>query len=133
MSSLVKLSIENFKQRYLQPDFNPSVRVATTKSKFGLELGGGVAIYVGGKSNGEPVAEDGIIKAGETVQIMFGTIFPSKDNVLLSYNPALAEVANVSLPPVLEPEKQPLSLTFQARKQVDLAKFSYLIRVYLLE
>lgn len=133
MSSLVKLGIENFKQRYLQPDWLPSVQVAVTKSKFGLELGGGTAVYVGGKSNGEPLAEDKVVRAGEVVHIMFGTIFPSKDNVLLSYNPALAEVANVSCPSVLEPEKQALTLTLQARKQFDLGKLSYLLRLYLLE
>lgn len=132
MSSLVKLGIENFKQRYLQPDLLPSVVSSITKSKYGLQLGGGNAIYLGGKSNGEPV-EGGLVKSGETVQIMFGTVFPSKDNMLMSFNAALAEFANVSCPTVLEPERQAVALTFQARKQIDLSKFEWLVRIYLLE
>ena len=91
-------------------------------------LGGGVAVYLGGKDDGEAV--EAKLKPGQTARVvLIADAHPSYD-VLLGYNPELAGKATVGLP-VLMPARvrQDLAITITAIKEVDLSGLPWLVSV----
>lgn len=91
-------------------------------------LGGGHAVFLGGKDDGEVV--EGKLKPGQTARVvLIPEAFPNYD-CILGYNAELAGKASVGLP-VLMPARirQDLAITITAIKEVDLASLPWLVSV----
>ena len=114
MSSIVKLA-PNYKPLNILPEDRQFIR--PTEDNLGILVGGRFTSL-----DGEPLSED-VVKANQIFKVT--PVVPmraTKYNTLVSFNPALAEVATVSCPSILPPGHD-ISLVIRAFKQFEVAEF----------
>ena len=102
--------------------------VGPSKDMMGVEVKALAATLLAGDNQGEEVQE---LKANQLASIK-APVGPRKYNALAGYNPKLAELAEVSMNPVLEDGDQ-LELIIRARKSFKLADLDYVFRMFVIE
>jgi hypothetical protein len=134
MSALIKLSLTSRQANYLHLDAVEGVAPRATASTLGIELvGTPQVIQMGGEKDGQ-VIEGTVVKANQRVRIRLGSISPHKFNTLVVFTPALMQYGTAQGPSFLEPgDKEELVIYFRADRQVDLAEFPWLVRIYMID
>lgn len=83
--------------------------------------------------DGEPI-KDGILKSGQRAKLDLGRISADKYHLMLIPNPELARMAYIGGPILMEPyESERLDYMLKVERGIELAKLSYLFRIYLVD
>lgn len=134
MSALVDVREQTARHAYLGLDLAQGITGKNVARNLGYRLSGINAIYLTGQKAGEPI-EGTVVKAGQSVQLQFGTTSPTRYECLVTYHPQLSQTCMVSTPPIIShgDGAVPLCVTLTAFKQVDLAEFAWFITLHLVD
>lgn len=113
------------KYRYIN---GMSELVGPTKDGMGVQVEAQWAELLTGDSKGELVQD---IKPNQLARISC-EVGPRKFNAMAGYNPALAEVADVSMNPILE-DGDTMELVIKARKAFNITDFPYIFKMWVTE
>ena len=134
MSALVDVREQTARHAYLGLDLAPGIIGKNVARNLGYRLSGINAVYLTGQKAGEPI-EGTVVKAGQSVQLQFGSVHPSRYECLVTYHPQLNQACMVSTPPIIShgDGATPLCVTLTAFKQVDLAEFDWFVTLHLVD
>lgn len=134
MSALVDVREKTARHAYLGLDLAPNVSGKNVARNLGYRLSGLNAIYLTGQKAGEEI-EGSVVKAGQSVQLRFGSVSQTRYECLVTYHPQLSQTCVVSTPSVIShgDGAVPLCVTVTAFKQIDLAEFDWFVTLYLLD
>ena len=134
MSALVDVREKTARHTYLGLDLAANVSGKNVARNLGYRLSGINAIYLTGQKAGEEL-EGSVVKAGQSVQLRFGSVSPSRYECLVTYHPQLSQTCMVSTPSVIShgDGAVPLCVTLTAFKQIDLAEFDWFVTLYLVD
>lgn len=134
MSALVDVREQTARHAYLGYDPAPGITGKNVARNLGYRLSGLNGTYLTGQKAGEPI-EGTIIKAGQTVQLNFGTVNPSRYECFVTFNPNLQSACMVSTAPVIShgDGPTPLVVTLSAFRQVDLAEIPWFVTLHLVD
>lgn len=134
MSALVDVREQTARHAYLGLDLAQGITGKNVARNLGYRLSGINAIYLTGQKAGEPI-EGTVVKAGQSVQLQFGTVSPTRYECLVTYHPQLNQTCMVSTPPIIShgDGAVPLSVTLTAFKQVDLVDFNWFVTLHLVD
>lgn len=134
MSALIDIRIQTARHTYLGLDLAAGITGKNVARNLGYRLSGINAIYLTGQKVGEPI-EGTIVKAGQSVQLQFGSVSPQRYECLVTYHPQLNQTCMVCTPPIIShgDEATPLCLTLTAFKQLDLAEFDWFVTLHLVD
>jgi hypothetical protein len=120
--------------RSIHPDFAPGVVTHQLVSdKYCLSLVASSYDQILLDKDGEPI-KDGLLKSGQRATLNLGRLKADKYHLMLIANPELARMAYIGGPILLEPyEAERLEYTLKVERQIDLAKLTYLFRIYLVD
>lgn len=99
-----------------------------TADGMGVQVDANYAILLAGEKEGEEVQE---LKPNQLAKIYSG-VGPRKFNALVGYNPQLAELAEVSMNPVLQ-DGEKMELVLRARKAFKLQDLDYIFNMWIIE
>lgn len=134
MSALVDVREGTARQAYLGLDLAAGITGKNVARNLGYRLSGINAIYLTGQKAGEPI-EGTVVKAGQSIQLQFGSVNPSRYECLVTYNPHLSQTCMICTPPIIShgDGAVPLCVTLTAFKQVDLAEFDWFVTLHLVD
>lgn len=135
-SAFVKLNMSSRQVNYLR--FQPAdetMRLRNTASGFGIEVGMNLAPVQAVPEDQEEQDKKSFKgwKANGRYEVPIGILNPVRYNAMVSVNPELLKLAQVSCPTILEPgEELELSLIIQPFKNLSPEKIPWLVRIYLI-
>jgi len=134
MSALVDIREQTARHNYLGFDPAPGITGKNVARNLGYRLSGVNGTYLTGQKSGEAI-EGTVVKAGQTVQLNFGTVAPSRYECLITFNPQLQTSCMVCVPPIIShgDGPVPLAVTLTAFKQIDLAEFPWFVTLHLVD
>lgn len=110
------------------------VRVQYTRDRVGALLPLGTITQLTGQDAGSNI--DGTeLERGQLVRIRppEGLIDPLRYQVIISWNPVLAELGTVQAPPIVQPDEENIQLVFRPYKKVDLGELDYIFHLYMID
>lgn len=110
------------------------VRVQYTRDRVGALLPLGDITQLTGQDAGS-VLSSTEVERGQLVRITppEGLINPINYQIIISWNPILAELGTVQAPPIVPPNPENIALVFRPYKKVDLAELDYIFHLYMID
>lgn len=134
MSALVDVREQTSRHAYLGLDPAPGITGKNVARNLGYRLSGVNGTYLTGQKAGESI-EGTVLKAGQTVQLNFGTVAPSRYECLVTFNPQLQSSCMVCSPSIISHGDGPtsLTLTLSVFRQIDLAEVPWFVTLHLVD
>lgn len=133
MGAIIKLFPQGHKAPALGLSLVDTAEVDFTPNQMGVRLRKGSVIFLTGLKKTE-ILEDSIVKVGQTVRVIFGSITPKKYEVLMLINPELFLKAHVSsVAGFSAKENSEVALTITPFVQLDLNEVDWYCSLYAID